>query len=291
MSTGTEFIDINTIKPYKYNNSSFLGKSINCHKFSYLIKNNGNYIIVNDDSKKYLPVVTISTNTDAGRTLNRDSFAILKFIEDNNDLFNKCVDSESLDEKTIILNKLIFKLAKESYKINNGISDSKDKYNKLKELICLNIGKLKGGAKNELNLEIYEYKLKNYPDSPNLFKNINPIITTRLIDSPDDICGIIKHNDDPEMSIRSCDPIHGDLKDIIDADTTLFPTTNEKYNFKLFDITSEDLIKFTNIYGAKVGTRVKVIPTDHGINTMSFFYDEDKIIELFQEIEALLLKD
>jgi len=292
----TQFTNINDIEPYKYNNRSFLGKSINCYKFSHLIKNRGNYIVVNDHSTEYLPIVTISTNTDTGRDLTKDSFALLKFIEDNNDLLNKCVDSDSPDENTLIFNNLILKLAKESYKVNNRISDANiDKHNRLIELIRTNFTKLKGGVTNQLNLEIYEYKLQNYPrttnDDPRT--TIEPIITTMLIDSSDDICGIIKYKDETETekSIRSCDPIHGDLKDITDAYTLLFPTASQNYNFKLFDITSEDLIKFTNIYGAKKTDRPKVKPIDDRIDTMSFFYKDIKIIDLFTKIKAILLKD
>ena len=292
----TQFTNINDIEPYKYNNRSFLGKSINCYKFSHLIKNRGNFIVVNDDPTEYLPIVTISTNTDAGRDLTKDSFALLKFIEDNNDLLNKCVDSDSPDENTLIFNNLILKLAKESYKVNNRISDANiDKHNRLIELIRTNFTKLKGGVTNQLNLEIYEYKLQNYPratNDPRTTKiKIDPIITTKLIDSSDDICGIIKYKDETEKSIRSCDPIHGNLKDFTDADKALFPTASENYNFKLFDITSEDLIKFTNIYGAKKTDRPKVNPIDDRIDTMSFFYEDIKIIDLFTKIKAILLKD
>jgi hypothetical protein len=303
----TLFTNINDIKPYKYNNLSLLGKSINCYKFSHLIKNRGNYIVVNDDPTEYLPIVTISTNTDAGRNLTKDSFALLKFIEDNNDLLNKCVDSDSPDENTLIFNNLILKLAKESYKVNNRISDANiDKYNRLKELIRTNFTKLKGGVTNQLNLEIYEYKLQNYPGAlPTTEINTTEIITTKLIDSSDDICGIIEYIDETKTktktetekkkSIRSCDPIHGNLKkkDITDAKKkdNLFPTVSENYNFKLFDITSEDLIKFTNIYGAKKTERPEVKPIDDRIVTMSFFYDDIKIIDLFTKIKVILSKD
>jgi hypothetical protein len=68
------FTNINDINPSTKNKV--------CYGNSHLIKLDGDDL--NIDGKKYptyLPVITISTNTDKGRHLARDSFTILKFIE------------------------------------------------------------------------------------------------------------------------------------------------------------------------------------------------------------------
>jgi hypothetical protein len=317
----TNFIDINTIKPYKYNGiywnrtdgifnlydskgkkipRTYEGKSINCYKFSHLIKlkSDNTRIKVNTSPNEYLPIVTISTNTDTGRDLTKDSFTILKFIEDNNDLTDKCVDSDSPEENIVQLNGMIIKLAIESNNINTTVGTNIDKYNKLLKLIKNESikRKLNGGANKELNLEIYEFTLKNYTNNPNmqLFKRIDPIITTSIEESPENTCGTIEYigkNKKETEDIRSCDLIQGKINDLGSPGSSLLPSSNKNYNFKLYDITSDDLIKFTNIYGAKATERIKIDTQTNRIETMAFLYEKKKISTLFLEIQLKLLDD
>jgi len=322
----TKFTDINTIKPYKYNGiywnrtdgifnlydskgkkipRTYEDKSINCYKFSHLIKlkSDNTRIKVNTSPNEYLPIVTISTNTDTGRDLTKDSFTILKFIEDNNDLTDKCVDSDSPEENIVQLNRMILKLAKESNKINTTVGTNMDKYNKLLELIKNDSikRKLNGGANKELNLEIYEFTLKNYTNSLNVplnpfipFKPIDPIITTSIEESPDNTCGTIEYIGSQKKkteNIRSCDLIQGKINDLGSPGSSLSPSSNKNYDFKLYDIISEDLIKFTNIYGAKATNRLKIETKTNRIETMSFLYQKIKIFLLFEDIESILLND
>lgn len=94
-----KFININNIEPYN------VSKTTNtvCYGYTHLIKlqENGNLNINNIDTDIFLPVVTVSTNTDLGRNLVRDSFSILKFIEEFNSDIQGCVDENSEDEKKI----------------------------------------------------------------------------------------------------------------------------------------------------------------------------------------------
>ena len=93
------FININDVAPYNISRSG----GIVCYGYTHLIKlqDNGNMNINNIDADIYIPVVTISTNTDLGRNLVRDSFTILKFMEEFNSETQGCVEENSEDEKII----------------------------------------------------------------------------------------------------------------------------------------------------------------------------------------------
>jgi hypothetical protein len=275
------FIDINTIKPYR----AFSDKDYNCYKFTHLIKiqnksPNDNVIIVNDNkSSEFMPVLTLSTNTDYGRDLKRDSFAILKFIEDN-DIINNCVEIDSEDEKFVhsirglpryqILKKTILELAKESSKLNNLKINSNIRHNELKNNIHKNINNI---IKKELNVEIYEFLLKNYSDS---IRNY-PIFTTSIESSPNNECSFINLDDSNNIfkkseKIRTCDPIKGNLHSL-----AIYNSNKEKYEMKTVvdDLTfnfnirfnstyinSDLLIRFGSFFGAKENPRRKVNQKD-----------------------------
>lgn len=85
-----QMIDINELSPSNINK---------CYGYTHLIKNINYYLNINNvDIDDILPVVTISTNTDTGRDLNRDSFAILKFIEIFNPEIQGCVEEKSEED-------------------------------------------------------------------------------------------------------------------------------------------------------------------------------------------------
>jgi hypothetical protein len=115
------FTDINTLPVYKLNNKQ--DDKVNCYKFTHLLRLENNKIKVNDNDVNvddFLKVLTISTNTDTGRELEKDSFVILKYIEEYNHNLDRCVISESDDEENIKINRNIYKLAKLSHEINNS---------------------------------------------------------------------------------------------------------------------------------------------------------------------------
>jgi hypothetical protein len=275
------FIDINTIKPYRASSD----KDYNCYKFTHLIKihnesKNDNVIIVNDNKiTKFMPVLTLSTNTDTGRDLKRDSFAILKFIEDN-DIINNCVEIDSDDEKFVhsirglpkdeILKKTILELAKESSKLNNSKINSNIKHNELKNNIHKNINNIN---KEELNVEIYEFLLKNYSE--------NLSFTTSIESSLNNECSFINYNNSDEKifldneKIRSCDIIKGNLvsRDIRIKIGKIGKVDDDTFNFTIkFNnekIKSNDLISFGNKFPAKLYERVKITKR----HSMDFLYD------------------
>ena len=91
-----EFVNINDVEPY---NVPKTAKTV-CYGYTHLIKlqDNGNININNIDADIFIPVITISTNTDYGRNLVRDSFTILKFKEEFDPETQGCVDENSEDE-------------------------------------------------------------------------------------------------------------------------------------------------------------------------------------------------
>jgi hypothetical protein len=105
----TDFIDINTVPPHN------IGNKKSCYGYTNLIKlsNTGGLNINGIDNKMFIPVITISTNTDFGRDLIRDSFTILKFVEEFNPDIQGCVEEGSEDEDRI----------KENLKRLNGRSE------------------------------------------------------------------------------------------------------------------------------------------------------------------------
>ena len=133
---------------------------------------------------------------------------------------------------------------------------------------------------HNLNLEVYEFLLKDYPykyalTNSNQNSNVNIQVKTLSINSSEiDECGIVKNQikqsarDDIELNsdiydsktveepnhenIRSCDPINSVIL-TTQNNVKLSKETEDayKYSFKLFDIKSKDLIKFSSIWGAK----------------------------------------
>jgi hypothetical protein len=287
------WIDINDIRAYKAKSDN----KQNCYKFTHLIKiNNNNNIIVNDNPKEYIPVLTLSTNTDYKRDLVRDSFAILKFIEDNNDLTDNCVESFSRDNKKTQLNITLLKLANISQKINNGNKDLNllYEYSRLIQIVKrIFRSSLIGGLKNELNVEIYEYMLKNYP---NVTQNV---YTESISSSSEDECGYINFKytasrlNNDIGNIRSCDLIKGDLDQ---SKISLIPSNDPSYDFRIningSIINSEDLIKFGNEFPAKINNRIKVKNTSsYNMNTIYLLYDQVFINYIFINLKPILLSD
>jgi len=116
---------------------------------------------------------------------------------------------------------------------------------------------------HNLNLEIYEFKINNYPTNLQLKPNFD-IKTYSLADSEYTECEMI--NTTPinypvsitnfqdnlrllDDKIRSCDPIKGQM--IINDNQTENLLYNTTIPFNIYGILSEDLIKFSNKYGAK----------------------------------------
>jgi hypothetical protein len=94
-------VDINDVAP----SIPRIGNTV-CYGYTHLIKlqDNGNMNINNQDDDTFIPVITISTNTDFGRNLVRDSFTILKFIEDFDPEIQGCVEENSDEELKIKTN-------------------------------------------------------------------------------------------------------------------------------------------------------------------------------------------
>lgn len=109
----------------------------------------------------------------------------------------------------------------------------------------------------KLNLEIYEFELEKYPWNL-AFHNLMPgtdVKTQSLINSEVTECGIIntevdltKFSNFKKHDIRSCDPIKGK---ITLSDSAVPLGLNTVDSFELFSVKSEDLIKFSNKFGAK----------------------------------------
>ena len=105
----------------------------------------------------------------------------------------------------------------------------------------------------KLNLEIYEFEIEKYPWNLQLPRT--DIKTESLVNSEVTECGIIntevdltKYNNFKNHNIRSCDPIKGKLK-VSDSSVALGLNTVD--SFELLSVKSEDLIKFSNKFGAK----------------------------------------
>ena len=256
-------------------------------------------ILVNDHRINFLPVITLSTNTDYGRDLTRDSFAIMQFKNTSNDLTDSCVDSDSKDEKKIQINNILLKLAKESSLINNSKKSDKDEYYRLIDVFKRNTG-ITGGAKNNLNILIYEFILKGYPSDPR-----SSIKTESLSSSDENSCNYIDFDRTPISEekdfIRSCDPINGKLKYWIthhpfteDLEiSNLEPSNNNLYDFTMNifgnKIKSEDLIKFTNLYAAKTDTRFKIDAITSRIPSLICIYNQDSRDKIFAACKKILL--
>jgi len=127
----------------------------------------------------------------------------------------------------------------------------------------------------KLNLEIYEFELEKYPWNL-AYQNLMPgtdVKTQSLVNSEVTECGIIntevdltKFSNFKNHNIRSCDPIKGK---ITVSDSRVALGLNTVDSFGLFSIKSEDLIKFSNKFGAKgefktylIGEYVREITTE-----------------------------
>lgn len=294
----TTLVNINNSPPYK----AILRKNNVCHKMTHIIKIddydekkkiNGNIYLNNDKTNKYGPVVTLSTNTDSGRNLSRDSFGIIKFIDDTDDLVDKCVECDSDDEKEIKKNKKLSKINRLKNTILNLVDESIKgnnlyKHSELKQYIS------KFFYPNEiLTLEIYEFLLKDYPED---LSEMN-LITKSIDVSSDDTCGIIETTNSvkspPSNDPRSCDPISGEIiNNPTKVVSPLTPSDNINYDFSLNVngqiINSSDLIKFTNIFGAKQSNRVKIDPLGNRIESMDPLYTQCGIEYIFNSVTSIL---
>ena len=124
----------------------------------------------------------------------------------------------------------------------------------------------------------------------------NSYITESVSDSDDKDCykfevhdsngkKIISNSAREIDKVRSCDKIYGIIKE------NKHKTPSNKYmdklnnlHFSIGDIKSEDLIKFTNLYGAKGGSREKITDfTD--ISSMERLYDSSKVFERLKELK------
>jgi len=287
----SNFVDINTIIPYKAEN---ITSKKSCYNYSHLIKmdQSNKNILVNDDLTNFLPVLTLSTNTDSGRDLTRDSFALIQFKNTSNDLTDICVDSDSPNEKKIQINNILLKLVKESSLINNFNKQDKSEYFRLIDLFKRNTG-ITGGS-NIFNIQIYEFILKGYPS-----KGIFNIKTEAISSSDENSCNYIDLDKtpitNPKDYIRSCDPINGKL---IDSTTpiSLAPSNDSSYDFTMTifgnRITSEDLIKFTNIYPTKTNVRsvIDMNPLTSTIPSLKCIYDNNDINQILTESKKILLR-
>ena len=93
------YTDINVFAPFGILNPQ-KGEEYHCYKFSHLININpvtGN-LRLNGQDADILPVVTISTNTDKGRDLAKDSFVILNFNTQIDEAYDNCVVEGSAGE-------------------------------------------------------------------------------------------------------------------------------------------------------------------------------------------------
>jgi hypothetical protein len=151
------FNDINDIAPFGILKSN-IGEEYNCYNFNYLININeytGNLRINNRDGQ-LLPVVIVSTNTDKGRDLAKDSFAILKYDLQINEAYDNCVVSGSAAETGVqeLRRQKLEELRREQeelrrqqeeralakrQRINQKYLKYKQKYLKLKELLYKNL--------------------------------------------------------------------------------------------------------------------------------------------------------
>jgi hypothetical protein len=127
-SNHNTFLNINELQAIGIANPD-LTQKIHCYKFTHLIKVDpaGNLNINHTSIPNLLPVVTISTNTDKGRNLAKDSFVILKYIEDYNPALDGCAVVDSIEEKRIKKNRFMSKYHTEIIKLKSEISAFRSK--------------------------------------------------------------------------------------------------------------------------------------------------------------------
>jgi hypothetical protein len=98
------FTNINSLPAF---NQEVVNNDVECYKFTHLIKVIENEIIVNNNVRNpFIKVLTISNNTDLKRDLDRDSYVILKYIEEFELNYDSCILKGTDDEKTIKFNKI-----------------------------------------------------------------------------------------------------------------------------------------------------------------------------------------
>ena len=96
------FTDINEYAPFGVATKT-VDTNYHCYKFSHLItvdEHSGD-LLVNEQADNSLPVITLSTNTDKGRDLAKDSFGILKYTLDINPENDNCVIAGSPQERAL----------------------------------------------------------------------------------------------------------------------------------------------------------------------------------------------
>jgi len=150
-----------------------------------------------------------------------------------------------------------------------------------------------------MNLEIYEYVLNGYTNK--VRDNSLLIYKTESIDvSSDEECGIIKVSEPPailhqNISIpkisRSCDPIKGTLAHVdFGTNIILDNKLSLDTNFNIDGITRNDLIKFSNIYGAKQIKRQKISDTSL-LPSMTKLYNFSIIKKVITDIASIIVDD
>jgi hypothetical protein len=151
---------------------------------------------------------------------------------------------------------------------------------------------------NILNLEIYEFLLENYNEDEIGF---NMYSTESISSSDDKECGKISVTTSSlinKNNIRSCDPINGTIKrtkvqkrsngEIIKEKIDLLPFAKNysELRFDINGILSDDLIKFINLYGAKISFREIVDTTS--IPSLNNIYNLEYIYKLLDDIKKIL---
>ena len=169
----TTLVDINNYLSYK----ALQKDEIVCYKMTHIIKvneTNNNIYLNNNFTNEFGPVVTLSTNTDFERDLNRDSFGIIKFIDETDNWVDGCVISDSGSEVKARENKKLSKINRLKNQILSLTNDSIE-INKFsistEQSFKINVLQRHSNKKQYinkyfyppeiLNLEIYEFLLKN----------------------------------------------------------------------------------------------------------------------------------
>jgi hypothetical protein len=154
-----------------------------------------------------------------------------------------------------------------------------------------------------LFFEVYQYELRNYTESTYIVEN--EIATTSIEVSENDECGSIITNADNtnEKPIRSCDQIKGNIVYHIQSNlladppnlalNAFNPDNSYKFSFNINymgnNITSDDLIRFSNLYGSKKFRKVQI--NTARIPSMALLYNRDTIIAINKSIQNILLND
>lgn len=151
---------------------------------------------------------------------------------------------------------------------------------------------------SEIKVDIFDYVINGYSQSQ-YFLNSREYKTTSINDVDDEECSIIKvvNHKDELHHIRSCDIIKSDLELV---DPSVIPTNiptidkNSKLYFELiFDgvtLTSNDLIQFTHVNGAKK-TSPSTINLTNITNNMKNIYCYKFASMVIKEMTDLLKED